>query len=129
MNVLKALQQRLFDIVFRNKASHRPADSTDQVDARFPRGHPRRYRPSPAQETQPPPLQLPKIPPAHDPGQGVYGKPATVAACCPQKRQKTDWFQGFRSRSEEHTSELQSRPHLVCRLLLEKKKKHKKKQD
>src|SRR5436305_6348393 len=28
-----------------------------------------------------------------------------------------------RFRSEEHTSELQSRPHLVCRLLLEKKKK------
>src|SRR3989442_11952812 len=28
-----------------------------------------------------------------------------------------------RWRSEEHTSELQSRPHLVCRLLLEKKKK------
>src|SRR6202045_2485860 len=26
-----------------------------------------------------------------------------------------------RRRSEEHTSELQSRPHLVCRLLLEKK--------
>src|SRR5690554_7633034 len=31
------------------------------------------------------------------------------------------------NRSEEHTSELQSRPHLVCRLLLEKKKKKKKK--
>src|SRR2546422_7236202 len=30
-------------------------------------------------------------------------------------------------RSEEHTSELQSRLHLVCRLLLEKKKKNKKK--
>src|SRR3989442_9653905 len=29
---------------------------------------------------------------------------------------------GRRRRSEEHTSELQSRPHLVCRLLLEKKK-------
>src|SRR5690554_7063124 len=28
-----------------------------------------------------------------------------------------------RGRSEEHTSELQSRPHLVCRLLLEKKKR------
>src|SRR2546429_7291274 len=28
------------------------------------------------------------------------------------------------SRSEEHTSELQSRLHLVCRLLLEKKKQH-----
>src|SRR2546429_3949470 len=31
------------------------------------------------------------------------------------------WF----ARSEEHTSELQSRLHLVCRLLLEKKKKKK----
>src|SRR5690554_7492793 len=30
------------------------------------------------------------------------------------------WLEWFRS--EEHTSELQSRPHLVCRLLLEKKK-------
>src|SRR2546429_4107520 len=29
---------------------------------------------------------------------------------------------GARKRSEEHTSELQSRLHLVCRLLLEKKK-------
>src|SRR2546422_7096962 len=29
----------------------------------------------------------------------------------------------WRRRSEEHTSELQSRLHLVCRLLLEKKKK------
>src|SRR5690554_7507261 len=34
-----------------------------------------------------------------------------------QRRRK-----GIRQRSEEHTSELQSRPHLVCRLLLEKKK-------
>src|SRR3712207_7596649 len=31
--------------------------------------------------------------------------------------------QGDPSRSEEHTSELQSRQYLVCRLLLEKKKK------
>src|SRR3712207_6945488 len=30
---------------------------------------------------------------------------------------------GAAERSEEHTSELQSRPYLVCRLLLEKKKK------
>src|SRR5437660_7554537 len=42
----------------------------------------------------------------------------------------TDTPSGTRSphhaprRSEEHTSELQSRGHLVCRLLLEKKKKH-----
>src|SRR5207253_8463816 len=31
---------------------------------------------------------------------------------------------GIAKRSEEHTSELQSRGHLVCRLLLEKKKTH-----
>src|SRR3989442_2795842 len=37
----------------------------------------------------------------------------------PQPRSSTRKF----GRSEEHTSELQSRPHLVCRLLLEKKKK------
>src|SRR3989442_10033547 len=39
----------------------------------------------------------------------------------------TQWSRTFdggdQTRSEEHTSELQSRPHLVCRLLLEKKKK------
>src|SRR5690554_7136418 len=34
----------------------------------------------------------------------------------------TQFFCFFCSRSEEHTSELQSRPHLGCRLLLEKKK-------
>src|SRR3712207_8995058 len=32
------------------------------------------------------------------------------------------WYRSSRSRSEEHTSELQSRQYLVCRLLLEKKK-------
>src|SRR3712207_7065402 len=32
---------------------------------------------------------------------------------------------GLEHRSEEHTSELQSRQYLVCRLLLEKKKKNK----
>src|SRR2546422_6099962 len=36
----------------------------------------------------------------------------------PEERRRGD-----RDRSEEHTSELQSRLHLVCRLLLEKKKK------
>src|SRR3989449_8727255 len=35
------------------------------------------------------------------------------------------WFWARALRSEEHTSELQSRLHLVCRLLLEKKKKNK----
>src|SRR5258708_31325326 len=37
---------------------------------------------------------------------------------------RSDWCRYMRSRrSEEHTSELQSPDHLVCRLLLEKKKK------
>src|SRR5947209_16871163 len=33
-------------------------------------------------------------------------------------------FEPLGGRSEEHTSELQSRQYLVCRLLLEKKKRH-----
>src|SRR5688572_30987059 len=35
------------------------------------------------------------------------------------------WPGSFYTRSEEHTSELQSQSNLVCRLLLEKKKKNK----
>src|SRR5215510_16111824 len=45
---------------------------------------------------------------------GVWRRPAA-----PRRRP------GSGGRSEEHTSELQSRGHLVCRLLLEKKKKKK----
>src|SRR2546429_5287444 len=37
---------------------------------------------------------------------------------------QTETIQSTQPRSEEHTSELQSRLHLVCRLLLEKKKHH-----
>src|SRR5690554_7258109 len=47
---------------------------------------------------------------------------------CGRSRHRAPWYPGPPSRaarSEEHTSELQSRPHLVCRLLLEKKKKKK----
>src|SRR5690349_23614525 len=39
---------------------------------------------------------------------------------------EVDYYHGIGPRSEEHTSELQSRRDLVCRLLLEKKKKIKK---
>src|SRR5687768_18549831 len=57
--------------------------------------------------------------------------PSGTAAChTPMLKQRTR--ANFGSRSEEHTSELQSRLHLVCRLLLEKKKKrtsHSQKQD
>src|SRR2546422_10063670 len=48
----------------------------------------------------------------------VTGLRAAVAACGVARS-----YAGA-ARSEEHTSELQSRLHLVCRLLLEKKKKH-----
>src|SRR2546422_3489563 len=41
----------------------------------------------------------------------------------PVARERGLAFLAYRPRSEEHTSELQSRLHLVCRLLLEKKKK------
>src|SRR3712207_7495208 len=40
----------------------------------------------------------------------------------PGSRDSTTMSQPFAFRSEEHTSELQSRQYLVCRLLLEKKK-------
>src|SRR6266436_9236570 len=41
----------------------------------------------------------------------------------PRPRTRRSCIDSTRSRSEEHTSELQSRLHIVCRLLLEKKKK------
>src|SRR3989442_10630732 len=47
----------------------------------------------------------------------------TAASTKAIARAKTPTHTSLRVRSEEHTSELQSRPHLVCRLLLEKKKK------
>src|SRR6516165_9860690 len=45
-------------------------------------------------------------------------RPARCSPAPPPSRE------AVRSRSEEHTSELQSQSNLVCRLLLEKKKKH-----
>src|SRR2546421_1714678 len=42
----------------------------------------------------------------------------------PRKRPGSEQRRGAVLRSEEHTSELQSRSDLVCRLLLEKKKKY-----
>src|SRR2546422_6790717 len=50
---------------------------------------------------------------------GRNGGRCLVAAVAHQVRHEGRDFEG---RSEEHTSELQSRLHLVCRLLLEKKK-------
>src|SRR2546429_7315613 len=44
------------------------------------------------------------------------------AELCVVRAEKRPVAAGLLLRSEEHTSELQSRPHIVCRLLLEKKK-------
>src|SRR2546428_7919782 len=48
-------------------------------------------------------------------------QPMTTETTCSADCQCT-WAGGTAPRSEEHTSELQSRSELVCRLLLEKKK-------
>src|SRR5690554_7192940 len=56
------------------------------------------------------------------------GMSVLVATAYMEEAERYDWLVAMDAgkRSEEHTSELQSRPHLVCRLLLEKKKKKKK---
>src|SRR3989442_4101023 len=51
------------------------------------------------------------------------GSASTLAVVSQARQLMPKILAGLPSRSEEHTSELQSRPHLVCRLLLEKKKK------
>src|SRR5207253_11464485 len=50
----------------------------------------------------------------------AVGAVATLSTWIPARRAS----RADPARSEEHTSELQSRGHLVCRLLLEKKKKN-----
>src|SRR2546422_4443028 len=52
---------------------------------------------------------------------GLLGTPVRVL-CYPYGKNNPAVRAMARERSEEHTSELQSRLHLVCRLLLEKKK-------
>src|SRR5436305_5180412 len=49
--------------------------------------------------------------------------PAAVRTATARLRPAVVYHLAGAARSEEHTSELQSRPHLVCRLLLEKKKR------
>src|SRR3712207_8202764 len=53
-----------------------------------------------------------------------WGANHCIKYLCQENRYKHNGAHHPRNRSEEHTSELQSRQYLVCRLLLEKKKKH-----
>src|SRR5687768_17681451 len=73
--------------------------------------------------------------PRHQTRGGVYPGPARVRkdrsdaeAHAAADRERSYFWHRCRQdrRSEEHTSELQSRLHLVCRLLLEKKKEKRK---
>src|SRR5699024_11676907 len=112
-----------------------------------------RYQEGPVSKRKPSAAQLPTRPPVSDrrsttvtsrPSRArsaAVAKPAipppamttgpsdAARGCPPDDRRVTGWSgqacapAGPRSRSEEHTSELQSRFDLVCRLLLEKKKK------
>src|SRR2546422_1454376 len=53
-------------------------------------------------------------------------RPTANGSCSSPTKRVCKAIPRIKMRSEEHTSELQSRLHLVCRLLLEKKKKKKK---
>src|SRR2546422_2669743 len=63
--------------------------------------------------------------PSPPPAPAAWSAPATRRAPAGTRRPAAPRA----NRSEEHTSELQSRLHLVCRLLLEKKKKQQTTQD
>src|SRR2546422_3301161 len=70
---------------------------------------------------------LPKIGVTIGPGATVFTRmprPASSAAAVLARDRSAAFVAEYALRSEEHTSELQSRLHLVCRLLLEKKKKN-----
>src|SRR2546422_5531235 len=54
---------------------------------------------------------------------GTLAVQATEVLSADLKPETLQAFSRYVERSEEHTSELQSRLHLVCRLLLEKKKR------
>src|SRR5690625_6664698 len=57
--------------------------------------------------------------------EAIYVLAFTRSYRTPRERELIQWEKEYaKIRSEEHTSELQSRGHLVCRLLLEKKNKY-----
>src|SRR3712207_8632407 len=57
-------------------------------------------------------------------GAARAARPDPPAGGRPARRGQVDAARRAAGRSEEHTSELQSRQYLVCRLLLEKKNEH-----
>src|SRR5256884_3110621 len=80
---------------------------------------PRAYRPAPAPAVPSHALAMARCMSAL----AEMVAPVATGACSLMIWSAIPWFGHSIIRSEEHTSELQSRLHLVCRLLLEKKKK------
>src|SRR5256885_7241599 len=76
-------------------------------------------------------LSMPALAQGQDPSSGPAPAAATAASASPQEQVLLPAVEvvgrtasgAYHTRSEEHTSELQSPCNLVCRLLLEKKKK------
>src|SRR3712207_5812588 len=65
--------------------------------------------------------ELPRPPRVREP---VHADERRAASPAVRAREDRGHEAGTNPRSEEHTSELQSRQYLVCRLLLEKKQQH-----
>src|SRR5690606_40610572 len=87
---------------------------------------PLRTPPRPRRDRSPPSPRWRRSPPS---SAGGGQRSPCAPQRCGQSRlgasfQKAPPSPGSPPRSEEHTSELQSRENLVCRLLLEKKKRH-----
>src|SRR2546422_5328429 len=108
LTILLSIGLRLFSGFFFLMIRRPPRSTLFPYTTLF-RSRLRRARPAPATRTRMPPHPTP-----HSPARRAARRDRR-AHPCPTLR------------SEEHTSELQSRLHLVCRLLLEKKKKKKNK--
>src|SRR2546422_8334161 len=91
-----------------SKSSARKPKAKQAKVTKFPTASMKKPLPA-AKRSSPPPAARKSDPP-----------PRGMPALTPPKQVQ----EPKQSRSEEHTSELQSRLHLVCRLLLEKKKKN-----
>src|SRR5687767_15774494 len=65
----------------------------------------------------------PRMPGKSEPAPGALARGSRISKTTPKRQESPGRTTCKSTRSEEHTSELQSLAYLVCRLLLEKKKK------
>src|SRR5438445_6822393 len=69
-------------------------------------------------------VQFPRYKRVHSNAVQRVAENKNIPQLCKVKRLDSEMIACTKQRSEEHTSELQSRQYLVCRLLLEKKKQN-----